>query len=227
MISKGSASTQGSTGKEVALRTAVIPNLTLGGAVVSNVVVLVSKDKSFKVNLGKHSHFQIQGVLGYPVLAALGSLTITPDALEVRPASEPSPRSARLYVDEFTPLMAATIEGHELLFQLDTGADAASFTLNYLREFPGQFASMTPKQWGTGGIGGVRFMPAYTLPQVDIHLGSAVATLKNVPVMTEPLGLDPLDALFGNLGQGLLQKFVNYTIDLNRMQLVLGPNASE
>src|SRR5271165_1362476 len=58
-LSKQSASTQsGATGKEVPLRTAVIPKLALGGMVVKNVVVLVSEDKAFNVNLGKNGHYQ-------------------------------------------------------------------------------------------------------------------------------------------------------------------------
>src|SRR5664279_1705810 len=170
-LSKQSASTQsGATGKEVPLRVAVIPQLVLGGMVVKNVVVLVSEDKVFNVNLGKNGHYQIAGVLGYPVLAALGSLTITGKELQVRPASQPSPRSSRLYLEELTPLLEANVDGHDLLFGLDTGSDAASFTAKYVKEFPGQFASLKPKKWGVGGVGGIRWMHAYTLTEVDLHL---------------------------------------------------------
>jgi predicted aspartyl protease len=154
ILSKQGASTQsGATGKEVPLRVAVIPQLVLGGMVVKNVVVLVSEDKAFNVNLGKNDHYQIEGVVGYPVLAAMGSLTITGNELQVRPESPPSPRSSRLYLDELTPLLQATVGGHDLLFALDTGADAASFTAKYLHEFPSQFASLKPRKWGVGGVG--------------------------------------------------------------------------
>lgn len=226
-ISKGSASTQsGATGEEVPLRAAVVPKMTVGGAVLGNVVVLVSDDSAFNVNLGENGHYQIQGVLGYPVLAALGSMTLSGTTLDISPESQPSPRSTRLYVEELTPLIEATVDGHALLFGLDTGSNAGTFTRKYLREFPQQFASLTPKKWGTGGLGGVRWMQAYDLPQIDLHLGDATATLRKVPVPTEDVGVDPLDYVFGNLGEALLSQFRSYTIDFRRMQFVAGENAN-
>ncbi len=225
-ISRGQASTQsGSTGKEVPLWVAVIPEMTFGKAVVRNVAVIVSEDSALNVNLGENGHYQIQGVLGYPVLAALGSLTIAADELEVSPESKPSSRSTRLWVEELTPLLEAKVDGRDLLFGLDTGSDAGTLSRLYLRAFPQQFASLKPRKWGTGGVGGIRRMSAYDLPRLDLHLGSATATLKNVPVMTIDLGVDPLDWVYGNLGQSLLKQFRSYTIDFSRMRFIGGENA--
>jgi hypothetical protein len=55
-------------------------------------------------------------------------------------------------------------------------------------------------------------------------LGSASAQLNNVPVLTRERGVDPLDQVFGNLGQGLLNQFRSYTIDFNDMRLSVGEN---
>jgi hypothetical protein len=123
-ISKTSASTQsGATGKEVPTWATIIPKMTFGEGVVSNVVVLVSEDSEFNVNLGEKEHYQIQGVLGFPVIAALGCLTVSGNELTVSPESPPSSRSTRLYVEELTPLLQATVDGHDLLFGLDTGSE--------------------------------------------------------------------------------------------------------
>lgn len=216
----------GATGVEVPSWMAVIPKVGLGGTVVSNVMVVVSEDSALNVNLGENGHYQIQGILGYPVLVALGSLKVSGDKLEISPESPRSARSTRLYVEELTPLVEAEVEGHNLLFGLDTGSNGGSFTPKYLREFPKQFSSLTAQKWGTGGLGGVRWMQAYVLPQVDLHLGDATARLKKVPVLTEDVGADPLDAVFGNLGQNLLGQFRNYTIDFTRMQFIAGENTN-
>lgn len=225
-ISKGSASTQnGATGTEVPLRGAVIPQLTFGGVIVRNVATLVMDDKNLDVVVGKNEHYQIQGVLGYPVLAALASFTITGDEMAVAPESQPSARSSRLYVEELTPLLEATVAGQELLFGFDTGADSGSFSAMYLRKFPGQFTSLKTQTYGTAGAGGdVLFLPAYYLPQIELHLGSATATLKKVPVLTRDLGVDPLDQVYGNLGQSILSQFRSYTIDFSRMRFSVGEN---
>jgi predicted aspartyl protease len=142
-ISKGRARTQGgATGAEVPLSAAVIPQLTFGGAIVRNVVALVTDDKDLDIDLGKNGHYQIQGILGYPVLAALGSFTLTGDEMVVSPESQPSARSTSLYVEDLTPLLMATVHGRDLLFGFDTGSSSAEFTAKYLREFPRQFTSL-------------------------------------------------------------------------------------
>lgn len=137
-----------------------------------------------------------------------------------------SSRSTRLYVEELTPLVEATVDGHELLFGLDTGSSAGSFTRMYLQEFPGQFSSLTPEKWGTGGLGGIRWMHAYILPQVVLQFGDASATLRDIPVLADEVGEDPLDAVFGNLGQSLLTQFRSYTIDFTRMEFTAGKNTN-
>ncbi|MGC1649215.1 MAG: retropepsin-like aspartic protease [Candidatus Sulfotelmatobacter sp.] len=119
-LSKANASTQsGATGVEVPSWMSVIPKVALGDAVISNVIVLVSDDSALNVNLGENGHYQIQGVLGYPVLVALGSWKVSSDKLEVSAESQQSSRSTRLYVEELTPLLEAKVDGRDLLFGLD------------------------------------------------------------------------------------------------------------
>lgn len=226
-LSQGTASTQsGATGTEVPLRAAVIPQLTLGGVTVHNVAALVMEDKTLDVVVGENQHYQIQGILGYPVLATLGSFTFTSHELTVAPESSPSPRSTSLYLEELMPLLEATVAGHELLFGFDTGASSGSFSATYLRKFPDQFTYLKPQKYGTAGAGGdVLFLPAYVLPQIDLQLGTATATLQNVPVLTRDLGVDPLDYVYGNIGQSLLRQFDSYTIDFSRMRFIVGEKA--
>jgi predicted aspartyl protease len=60
IVSKGHAQTLGgATGTEVSLSTAVIPELSFGGAVVHNVVVLVIDDKELNTNLGTQGAYQL------------------------------------------------------------------------------------------------------------------------------------------------------------------------
>ena len=219
-ISKQGAQTQsGATGSEAPIKGAVIPELIVGGATVHNVVTLVMDDKSLDVPVKENEHYQIQGVLGYPVLAALGSFTLDGDKWVIAPESGPSQRSSRLYVEELTPLLEATVADSELLFGLDTGSSSGNFSETYLRRFPEQFTSLKPQKYATAGAGGdVRFLMAYYLPQIELRFGTARATLANVPVLASDLGVDPLDQVCGNLGQSLLSQFGSFTIDFSRMQ---------
>ena len=66
------------TGKPMQVRVAVIPRFTIGGRLtLRNMTAFVFEDADYQF---KNSHYQVQGVLGYPALMALGSLTITADS---------------------------------------------------------------------------------------------------------------------------------------------------
>jgi Aspartyl protease len=222
-ISKGRATTQsGATGNEVPLHTAIIPELGFGSALIHNAVVLVMDDKELDIDLGNDRHHAIQGILGYPVLSALESVTFFEDRLDVAPASPSSSRCAPLYVQDLTPLIAVTSGGKDLVFSLDTGASTGTLTARYFHAFAEQFATLKPNRTSAGGAGGVRFMQGYTLPSMELRLGTATATLHDIVVLTEPLGTGVLDSVYGNLGQALLAPFRSYTIDFSRMQLCLG-----
>jgi hypothetical protein len=225
-ISKERASTQSNaTGNEVSIWMTVIPQIRFGSAIVHNAVAQVMNDKDLDINLGENGHYQIEGILGYPVLAALGSFTFSGNGLTVAPESQPSLRSTGLYVDELTPLVEATAGGHELVFGLDTGAVASSFSAKYFREFPHAFASLTDREHMVAGAGGTRSSRDYELPRVELELGSARATLKDVDVLTSDLGIGLLDEVFGNLGQDVISQFKTFTIDFKRMRLSVGEEA--
>lgn len=77
------------TGRSMQVHTAVIPRFTIGGRLtLRNMTVFVYEDADYAF---PNSGYQVQGVLGYPALAVLGSLTITDyNTVEVQPASQPA-----------------------------------------------------------------------------------------------------------------------------------------
>lgn len=224
-LSKRQAATQsGATGTTVPLSTAVIPELHFGGANIHNAVAIVTDDKQLDIDLGTNGHYRIAGILGWPVLAALGSFTVKENEMTVAPEGQASARSAPLYLEELTPVVEAKVGGRELLFQFDTGESNTELSARYVRAFPEQFASLKKRQAGIGGAGGVRPLGAYSLPQLELKLGDADAVFTNITAVAQDRGVDPQDSLYGNLGQGLLSQFRSYTIDFRNMRLTLGEN---
>lgn len=225
-VSKGHAQTLGSaTGTEVPLSTAIIPEITFGGAIAHNVVVLVMDDKELNINLGTNGAYQINGILGYPVLAAMQTFTVGRSEMQIGSSTTPSARTSRLYVDELTPLVAASSGGESLIFQFDTGNSGADLTARFLKRFPKKFASLKSERGQFGGAGGTKAVAIYRLPELELSFGSATAKFKNVTLFDGDRG-ELLDKLYGNLGQGLLNQFQSYTIDFTRMQLTFGDSAS-
>lgn len=221
-VIEGHARTQsGATGKELPLWGVVIPEMKVGTATIHNCPATVLEDKALDIDLGKNGHYQIEAILGYPEMAALGSFRFERDTVAVSPESQPASQSGRLYVEAFNVIVDGEVGGQELPFQFDTGNDNAELTARYTREFHGQFAALKSEQRVFGGAGGLRTLPVYVLPQLTLHFGETVVALKNVRALAGDRGVDPLDQLYGNLGMAVLNQFQTYTIDFRRMQLTL------
>jgi Aspartyl protease len=105
-ISEAGATIKTLTGRPVAIHAAVIPRFTIGGRLtVHNMPVFVFDDKDYYF---PNDGYRVEGVLGYPAMAAMGSLTVNSDGnVFVRPARQISPPAsddqlragARFYLD--------------------------------------------------------------------------------------------------------------------------------
>jgi len=89
-VSEESATVHTMTGRPIQVHTAVVPRFTIGGRLtLRNMTVFVFEDADY---LYHRSGYQVQGVLGYAALSALGSLTFTDDdTIEVQPSKQPLP----------------------------------------------------------------------------------------------------------------------------------------
>ena len=133
---EGKAQTQGITGAENPLRAAILPELHLGGAVLRNVVLTVLPDNSLNVPAGPKHRYQIQAILGYPELQALGRFTLTKAGQFLAgPASPGSESGAPLYMYKLTPLLQCKVGDRQLVFAYDSGADHSAFSDRYFRDF--------------------------------------------------------------------------------------------
>jgi predicted aspartyl protease len=217
-LSKGQARTQGITGAENPLHVALIPEMKVGSATVRNAVVMVLPDSSLNVKFQGGS-YQIDAILGYPVLSALGQLTFTKDEhLVIDSKSED--RGAVMYMQELTPLLQAQVDGRDLLFSFDTGAQSTVFTIKYYNAFSKDFRTMSKNKHGISGAGGVKMVDSFTYPIVKLQVGDQTVTLKNIPVFAEALRTD-LDLLFGNIGRDLTDNFQSFTLDFKAMRFRL------
>ncbi len=217
----GEAQTQGITGAENKLRAAILPELKVGGATVHNVVLVVLEDSSFNVPAGKDKRYQINAVLGYPVLQALQRVTFASDGhFLAGPGSPGGDSGAPMFMNLLMPLLECRVEGRPVLFSFDSGANQSFFSVRYYREFASQFKGLTKKRHGMGGAGGVRFVDAYFLPHPQLGIGAATVTLKNVPVL--PALGTYADKLFGNLGRDVTDPYSSFTIDFASMRFQLG-----
>ena len=88
-VSEQAATIHTLTGRPMQVHMTVIPRFTLGGAITFRyMTAFVFEDADYAY---QKTHYQVEGVLGYPALAALGTLTVTADAkVEVEPRKAPA-----------------------------------------------------------------------------------------------------------------------------------------
>jgi hypothetical protein len=206
------------TGARAAARLAVAPELRIGGATVRNVVFLVLPDSALSFpQIG----YAIRGIVGHPVIAALGEITLTRDG-HLRAPAHPSAAAARgeqnLCLDGLDNLVRGSLGGQTLLFGLDTGAKSSTLFPPYYRRNQAAVDAGRAAEMQIGGAGGMRQLRVRYIGPVTYDVGGATATLADVPV-----GLDPSqgrsDYADGDIGQDVISQFAEMTLDYRAMQL--------
>jgi tetratricopeptide (TPR) repeat protein len=206
----------GSTGKRNPLRLAVAPDLRLGGAHLKNVVFLVLSDESLYVAPLK---YQIRGILGLPVLQALGCVGISAKGeVRIEPQARPAAGPPNLFFDGEDLIVDVRHGEHRLQIFLDTGANASfvypSFRSALTRE---ERAALKSKQDTTGGAGGVVTRMAEAIPSLRLEILDRSVELKDVSMLSKPAA--GKTARDGVLGMDGLQG--GFTLDFRRMRLSL------
>lgn len=214
-VSAGSAATHGISGTLISLHVAVVPLLALGRADIANMVVLVLPDSALYI---PQIHYQISAILGFPPLEALRVVTMSSNKLSVG-LSAPIGAGAEMFLEQLSPLVAATVDGHTDLYHFDTGANRSVLTAHFHDAHRGLFAGLAPSDASMTGTDGTNNFLSYTLPDLIIALGAHTATLHGVTVFAGPTSA-PFDAFYGNLGQDVIGG-ATLTLDFVRMKVIL------
>jgi predicted aspartyl protease len=211
----------GLTGIENPLRVALLPTLPMGGATLHNVVVMVLDDANLNISLGKQA-YQINGIIGYPVFQALGTIAFLHDGeFEAGEEARAAGMGARMYMNHLTPIVECKVEGRDLPFSFDTGASSTDLLVRYYQQFHSASKGWKRSKTMSAGAGGVVKRKIYIQPQVKLGIGDKTVTLERVPIHTSGTGTDIAD-LYGNLGQDVVANFESFTMDFSTMTLSLG-----
>ncbi len=208
-ISRGTTQTEGLTGDPVSVHAATIPDLQVGSAHFHNVAVLVTDDAALSAG-----GTQLRGVIGFPVLAALQRLTFRKESLTFGGTS-PSGGS-RMFLDEMTPLLAASVKGATHLYTLDTGANRTVLSTRYAQAYAAQLGKAQVGERQLTGVGGSRKVPSYVHVTTTLLVGGAAVQLQDIDVLRSGVGTED-DNFYGILGRDFLKQLKSYTISFSRM----------
>jgi hypothetical protein len=232
------------TGRPIQVHVTVVPRFTVGGRLtLHNMTAFVFDDADYTF---PHSGYQVEGVLGYPALAAIGSLTVTSDDIvQVRPVKQiGTPEKDDLLTDgtpfyldgdqvivalrrvpESTDPAAPDTAGSaspsgsndERMYAIDAGGQQTYLTSRYFDEHAAEFNSMRVVPFASSGQSSDA-QPSYIAETVPLGIGKSIIDLHYIRVLTQPLGSAALDDVYGVLGVDALGQLKSYTFDYRTMR---------
>lgn len=207
-----------STGSRVLADVAVAGQMSIGKVDYSNVVFLVFPDELLTFP-GGH---RIPGLVGFPVVEAMGEIRFRRDDVLEIPSDPPLRRLGNLALDDLDPLVEIRYGGDDLVCRLDTGASKTVFYEPFFQRYRERLESMGKRVTvTTGGVGGFQELPALRLPRVALTVAAGGANLRNVDVYTRPIRAPEENYLYCNVGLDVLHRFSAYVINFRDMALVL------
>lgn len=200
------------TGKTVNAGLALCSYLNMGGIELRNVVFLVFDDKDLAF---PQANFQVYGIIGFPVIEALGEVQITREGQFIVPQQQSSPlHTIPMALDNLTPIIA--LDGKHYTF--DTGADKTMLYKNYFDLYKSNIeAAFEQTKIYYGGAGGSLSYTGYRVP-FGTKINTKNVLLEQTDVLSEKVKNKTI-YVYGNIGQDFIRQFDKMTLNFNRMFL--------
>ena len=218
------------TGRPMQVHVTVIPRFTIGGRITfRNMTAFVFEDADYTF---PKSHYQVEGVLAYPALSALGSLTITADdTIEVRPfksqdknaKDDPPMPGARFFLDGDRMIVALGNAGEERMYVVDASSQQTYLTSRYYDEHSADFTGQKMQLFTLPGHESNQPQPAFVAETIPLAVGPTAVNVHYIQVLTQPLGSAALDDVYGVLGLDVLDQLRAYTFDYRTMRFSVKP----
>ena len=219
-------------GREIKVHATVVPRFTIGGQItLHNMTAFVFEDKDY---FFPETHYQVEGELGYPVMEAMGSITVTDsNRLYVDPGQqvnsvEKNDRVAggvRFFLDGDQVILAlggssefGAGRGNERMFAIDAGGQQTYLTSRFYDEHTSDFNGQKMELFKLKGLPNMAPVPSYTAESIPLAVGKTTVQFHFMPVLTQPLGAAALDDVYGVLGVDALDQLGSYTFDYRTMQ---------
>lgn len=205
------------TGKRVKGDVGVAASLIIGNMSFSNVIFLIFPDEALTFPGG----FQLKGIIGFPLLEAMGELQFKNGKLSI-PKDTPVHNVHNLALENLTPLVEVTYKGHSLIGRLDSGADRTEFYEPFFRRFFSNSTSVSQIDTvKSGGVGGVVEHPVYWFNNISVVIADTSVTIDSVYAHTKIIGNHAENYLYVNIGLDILNQFDSYILNFKEMAFII------
>lgn len=197
------------TGKKVKAKLGICPLLSFGNVKVYNSAFIVFPDS---VMLIHPVEFQINGVIGFPIMSALKEIQLTQADELVVPKITSKSNEQNMALNDLSPLIRLNNE----VYTFDTGASSTMLYEAYFnkhkKEIEGVYHQADIKFGGAGGAISKRGYQIIFIPTVN----NERVRLSKVEVLTKNV-MDGKEDIYGNVGQDLIKKFYKMTLNFESM----------
>jgi predicted aspartyl protease len=197
------------TGIKVQSKLAVCPEFRLGGIIVKNAVFLVFPDSALAI---PQIAYQINGIIGFPVIEAMKEVQITRSGEFIVPIERGTTTASNMALDFLTPIIQ--LNGEHYTF--DSGASNTMLYKTYFEKHKKSVCKRSKeKELEYAGAGGKILRNGYQITWHPVVNGKRL-NLEKVMVFSDVLREHEND-FYGNVGQDLIQSFEKMTLNFEGM----------
>lgn len=197
------------TGSKVKSRVAVCPEINIGNIKIANVVFLIFPDSMLNI---PQIQYQINGIIGFPVMEAMREIQITRDGEFIIPQQTGNYQLQNMALDFLTPVI--NINGESYTF--DTGATSTmlyeKYFLKHKSDIENNYKETDLK---IGGAGSAITKKGYEITFQPVLNGENIS-MDSISVFKENLAEDH-EYFYGNIGQDLIKNFKSIAINFESM----------
>lgn len=199
------------TGIKIKAQIAVCPEFTIGNITVNNAVFIVFPDSALAI---PQINYQINGIIGFPVIEAFKEIQITKKGVFIVPDKTTDLSLRNMALDFLTPVIQLNGES----YSFDSGADATMLYSPYFEKYKTDITGNYKEvDYQFGGVGGAITKKGYAIPFKTELCGKQI-NLKDVVVLTENhKGSE--NYYYGNIGQDLIKKYDKMILNFQYMYI--------
>mgnify|MGYP001166229050 CR=1 FL=1 len=197
------------TGAKVKAKMALCPEFSIGNIVVKNAVFLVFPDEALAF---PQIDYQINGIIGFPVIEAMGEIQINKADDFIVPNTATPISGQEMALDFLIPVIRIGDEH----YTFDTGAVGTTLYPKYFEKHkPEIIATYKESDIEFGGAGGMTTKKGYVITFAPL-INAKIHSLENVQLLIQQSG-DEEKFFYGNIGQDLIKQFEKMTISFRGM----------
>lgn len=198
------------TGLKVNSGLALCPEFSIEGITVKNAVFLVFPDEALAFS---QINYQINGILGFPVIEALKQIEITKADEFIVPQQPGNDNLRNMALDFLNPVI--NINGEHYTF--DSGAVGTSLYTRYTTKHKTEMETYSQTDLNFGGAGGMQTKKGYVITFYPV-INNKKLTIQNVQAFTEKIGEEE-SKYYGNIGQDIIKQFDKMTLNFEQMYI--------